>query len=318
MGQVAERNSFRTDFVWLLHLSIIAFFTAGWLVFILIMAASGERILRDGFDFFMVFIFPLIFGTFLSVIAVALSNVLRQKWWIALFGTIILLGTPLIAWVITWIGKQIARFIYLATPSDLERTILVLNMKVKPRKEMEIGNYDFDSVPLMETLALEKEGKTESSKAPKTQIEAKKSKHVLPRFYGLWQCGIAALFGGVFAGGLLLSLNYKQFQERRNYIIGIVVSFVGQFALLILLIGLSYSDTSALAIIPIVLGVFISVILWYSELQQEDIEAVNYAKESEPHSWWMVIGIIILSWIFVAIFNPLAEEIVWALDMPFM
>jgi hypothetical protein len=317
MGQAAEKNSFRTDFVLLLHLSIIAFFTAGWFLLLLILSASGERILRDGADFFMAFVFPLIFGTFLSVIAVSLSNILRQKWWIALFGTILLLGTPLIAWVITWIGKQIARFFYLATPSDLEKTILVLNMKVTPRMEKESATYDSEAARL-ETLPLVKEVNVESVKAPKARSETKKPKPDLPQFFSLWQCAIASLFGGVFAGGLMLSANYKHLQERRNYIIGIIVSLVGQFALLMLVIGLSYSDSSAVALIPIVLGISIGVYFWHNELQQEEIEHALESESAKKRSWWVVIGFVVLAWIFIAIFNPLAEEIVWAMDMPFM
>ena len=319
MGQAAEKNSFRTDFILLLHLSIIALFTAGWLVFVLIMAASGERILRDGSDYFMVFIFPLIFGSFLSVIAVALSNILRQKWWIALFGTIILLGTPLIAWIITWIGKQIARFFYLATPSDLERTILVLNMKVRPRKEKEGIDQVMDPVAFVEELPFEEVVNEDPFEAVQKEVAvgSTKAKSVPPSYFGLWQTTFAALFGGVLAGGIMISLNYKNLKETSNFVIGLAISAIGQFVLMVITVGLAYSDFYLMTLIPILLAMPICVYLWQRELQNEDIENAISLRAGKRRSWWGVVVLIVLTWIFYGIFNSAAREIIWALDMPF-
>jgi hypothetical protein len=317
MGQAAERKSIRTNFVLLLHFCIIAFFVAGWFIFVFIMALSGERILHYTEDYFIVFIFPLVFGAFLSVISVALSNILRQKWWFAVLGTIFLLGTPLLAWVITWIGKQIARYFYLATPSDLEKTILVLNMSVQPRNEF--IDQTAEPAPVVEKAPVEPKKITEPLKTPQKSIPVAPApvKSAKPLYYGLWQTTIAALFGGVLAGGLMISLNYKNLKEKSNYITGLAISIVGQFFLITLNAGLAYSDTYMITKISILLAVAICVYLWQRELQNEDVEDAISTNKGQKRSWWGVVALVVLSWVFFGLFNGLAEEIIWSLDMPF-
>ena len=324
-NKILKRHSIRTDFVLLLHLSILGLFFAIWLLFSLLMTVSGEDIFYSFGEFLYACLIILIVAAFISVISVALSNVLKQDWWIAVPGLLLLLGTPLIGLMITWIGKQIARWFYLATTSDLQRTKLILDMTVKPRKGIIYPEPVQPDKENGQDVSITPEEIEKKSKKQTAELREKKEKQLviqakpaLPRFFGLWQCVLAALFGGAFAGGMLLAFNYKHLQERRNYIIGIIISLLGQFALLMLMSSFSYVEAAMPVLISIVSGISIGVYFWYKELQHEDIKHAIELKKAEKRSWWVVIGFVVLSWLIIVVFYPLVEEIIWSLNMPFI
>jgi hypothetical protein len=296
MERKPQNKSIRMNFILLLLLSITAILVSFWLFFVSIAMVAGESIFQSmdslWFDLFMAFLFPLIVGILISSFSIILSVILRQKWWIAVPGTIILLGTPLIAFAITWIGSQIARLFYLATPKDLQLTKRLLKMTIKPRK----GYLPGDGENGAETIS---------------------QKSYL---FSLWQSTIAAIFGGFFGGGLVLSLNFKKMGGKNYFGLALIISLLLQFALVVVITGVSrmYPHPDFVILIPFMLAIPISIYLLHYELQNEEIELAISTGQVEKESWWSVLGLILISFLFNVLCIFPAYEILMNLNSPIL
>ena len=272
MDPKPEKKTIRNHFIFLLLSCITGFLVMLWFFVLIIAVLAGETLFYSidslAVDLFQVFILPILLCITIAALSIAMSIILRQKWWIALLGTIFLLGMPLIGFAITWIGSKLAYPFYLPTSRDMQQTKRILKMTVKPKNG---------------------QPSTEEEYAPAGLY-----------FFTLRQSTIAALFGGFFGGGLSLAINHKNLGEKSSYrwwiAIGLLLQFGGIAAFFAIVDYYRYLDY--VMILPFLLAIPVLIYLWHHEAQETIINNAIANQKAEQESWWRVIGLISYSIFF--------------------
>src|SRR5512138_309433 len=119
MASSTSSFSVRKNFILLLLLCIGGSVVLCWALMILIVIVTGGPIFHDKsqlfLDIFGAFILPFFFGAGIGVACLILTALARQKWWIAVPASILLLGLPLVAYLVTWLASWIVRLVYIPT-----------------------------------------------------------------------------------------------------------------------------------------------------------------------------------------------------------
>lgn len=311
MNPSTSRFSIRKNFILLLLLSISAAIVLCWFSFVFLVIATGGPIFQDrsqvGMDFFLAFIFPFFLGVAISIFSLILTAVVRQKWWIAVPASIFLLGLPLAAYVVTWLGSWIARLFYIPTPEDAERTKQFLSMSVSPKEDK--PDPDVETIKKMKLLLEEGIITQEEFAAQKQKILSAVSSEAtaqsLPRFFSIWQATAAALLGGFLAGAILISMDFKRLGDKDRFKGALVIGIVG-FLISILLSAVTMmfigTDLYPVMIIAVTLVYPIVIYLWHNEALKPTIASLVEAKQARSESWWLVLGVCCL----VLVFNYLS------------
>lgn len=312
MSTSSNHFSPRRNFIFLLFLSISGMVILCWALMMLIVLTTGGPIFTDpnqlSMDLFGTFVFPLIMAVIVSLSSLILTAVLRQKWWIALPISVILLGLPLVAYIITWLASWVARLFYQPTPEDEERTRRFLSLSVMPsEKRTETVRPDDDVESLRKLKILKDEGilSGEEFETQKQRfmdnLNAAQTYQNLPRFFSIWQAAITALFGGFFAGAVMIAINHSRLRAKDQALASVIFGFIGHLASIAISVSIAtlFTTINPLFVIPITFVNPIIIYLWYNESQKPTVGQALGTKQARAESWWMVLGINFLALIFV-------------------
>ena len=306
MNSSTSSFSVRKNFILLLLLSIGGSVILCWALFVFVVFVTGGPIFQDKsqvfLDIFMAFIFPFFLGAVISVFSLILTVIVRQKWWISVPASIFLLGTPLFAYVITWLGSWVARLFYIPTPEDAERTKQFLSMSVTPKDtkpDADIENIRKMKLLLDEGIITQDEFAAQKQKVISTLNYAAIAK-TLPRYFSIWQTTAAAVLGGFLAGAILISMNFKRLGDKDRFKGALIVGGVGYFVSILLSIFTTVfvTNLNPWLIIPINLVYPIIIYLWHNEAIRQTIAALMEAKQARSESWWVVLGVSFLVIVF--------------------
>ena len=281
-----RKNGIRGDFSILLFLIVQGLLFFGWLIIWLIDRYSTNPVYRQAYslgEFLGLLVTVFLFIFFINMIMMMLSKVVSLKWWVALPIIFLLLGTPIISWILTFIGAQIARFFYIPTVEDLIEIRKDYKITLKPQKKY---------LPVYEVFL--KAGVIEK-----------------PYTFSLWQSTIAALFGGFLGGGLLLSVNYKQLGQKWRFAIGLVLSVLLQFFLILMVFAILEwnEDITIVHLLPFLLFIPVLCHQIYSEFLQDKIPPLIANGEAKQASWWSIFWVFIIMLFFLLISHDPAYEI---------
>ena len=319
MNASTSSFSVRKNFILLLLLTISGSVILCWGFMVFIVIVTGGPIFQDKsqlfLDIFMAFIFPFFLAAGISIFSLILTVIVRQKWWIAVPASIFLLGVPLAAYVITWLGSWVARIFYIPTPEDAERTKQFLSMSVstKEDKKEDKPDADIDNLKKMKLLLEEGLITQEEFDVQKQKVISTLSQEAvvqtLPRYFSIWQTTIAAAVGGFLAGAILISMNFKRLGDKDRFKGALLVGGIGYFisVLLSIFTTVFFVGIDPRLIIPINLVYPIIVYLWHKEALKPILAPLVEAKQARNESWWVVAGIsfLVLVFYFVSLF-PIA------------
>jgi len=301
----------RRNFIFLLFLSISGMVISCWALMMLLVLTTGGPIFQDpsqlSMDLFGVFVLPFILAVIVSLSSLILTAVLRQKWWIALPISVILLGAPLVAYIITWIASWIARLFYQPTAEDEERTQRFLSLSVLPSEKRTETIRPDDDVESLRKLKLLKDEGILSAEEFETQkqrfmdnLNATQTYQNLPRFFSIWQAAITALFGGFLAGAVMIAINHSRLHAKDHAMASVIFGFIGHLVSLAISasIAIFFTSINPLFVIPVTFVNPIIIYLWYNESQKPTVGQSFSTKQARAESWWMVLGINFLAVIF--------------------
>lgn len=304
----SPRNNFsvRKNFILLLFLTIAAIVILCWFSFVFLAFISGAPIFQDEssllLDIFMVFVFPFFIGGLAGLLSLIFTALLRQKWWISVPVSILLLGLPLAAYMTTWIASWIARLFYIATPEDAERTKRFLSMSIAPAEEA----VDPEVEKMLRLKRL-----LDNGIITPDEFEAQRQKVVSagsvsaaaparPRYFSLWQVVVAAILGGFLAGAALIAINFRRLNHKDQYTGALIVCLVGYFASILIsafaAVVVAGFNPWLIMLIPMVYPVI--VYLWHNEAQQPLLRELLTSGRAKNESWWLTLGISFVALVF--------------------
>lgn len=246
-------------------------------------------------DLFMVFLFPFFLALIASVVSLVCTAIVRQKWWISVPLSIVLLGLPLMGYLFTWLAAWVARFFYISTPEDEERTKKFLSMAIVPQTEKppsELEQIKKMKALLDEGIVTPAEFNLQRQKLL-SDIERETAFQNTPRYFSIWQAVAAGALGGFLAGAVLIAINFKRLDKKEQYKSSLLVGALG----FMIAVTISAATTmiltslSAWLIIPVTLVYPILIYLWHNETMQDAISNLVITKQARNESWWLVFGI---------------------------
>lgn len=292
--------SVRKNFIILLLLTISGIVVTCWLLLMLFVIMINGPIFQDksqiSLDIFMVFLFPFFLALITSVFSLILTAIARQKWWISIPLSILLLGLPLIAYTFTWLASWIARLFYISTPEDEERTKRFLSMSIVSKTEKPISS-EIERMKKIKTLLDEGIVTQAEFDLQKEKVLSDISKEITiknaPRYFSVWQAVIAAALGGFLAGAILVAINFKRLDKKEQFRGGLIVGAAG----FIISMTISAATTMIVTSLPIWLIIPVTIVypiliyLWHNETMKDEINNLIATKQAKNESWWLVLGI---------------------------
>lgn len=307
MTASSNRFSIRKNFITLLLVTMGGGVLLCWLLFMFLAFVSKAPIFQDehqrSLDIFMVFIFPFILAVIVMVASLILAAILRQKWWIAAPLSILLLGAPLVAYVVVWLASWIARLFYIPTLEDEERTNRFFSMSIIQKAEPP----DADIAQIRKMKMLLDEGVITSDEFALqkqkvfTNINEEITKRNVPRYFSIWQAVAAAAFGGFAAGALLIALNFKKLKREDQFRGSLLIVFIGLIvsATLNALISTLVSNLPVWFNISLTATYPILIYLWYNETIRNDIGKLVAKEQARNESWWLAAGLSLVAFVLL-------------------
>ncbi len=307
MTASSNRFSIRKNFITLLLVTMGGGVLLCWLLFMFLAFVSKAPIFQDehqrSLDIFMVFIFPFILAVIVMVASLILAAILRQKWWIAAPLSILLLGAPLVAYVVVWLASWIARLFYIPTPEDEERTNRFFSMSIVQKAEP--PDADIAQIRKMKTLldegVITSDEFTLQKQKVFTNINEEITKRNVPRYFSIWQAVAAAAFGGFAAGALLIALNFKKLKREDQFRGSLLIVFIGLIvsATLNVLISTLVSNLPVWFNISLTATYPILIYLWYNETIRNDIGELVAKEQARNESWWLAAGLSLVAFVLL-------------------
>lgn len=309
MNTSTSSFSVRKNFILLLFLTISGIVLICWFLFILLGIVAGAPIFQDeshlSLDIFAVFLFPFFLATITGVFSLIFTAIMRQKWWISVPLSILLLGFPLAAYIFTWLASWVARLFYISTPEDEERTKKFLSMSIASPTDK--SNIDIEYIKKMKLLLDEGIITQDEFMLQKQKVLSNISKEIetqnVPHYFSIWQAVVAAVLGGFLAGAILIAINFKRLGNKEQFNGSLLAGFIG----FIIAVTISVSTTMLVTslpiwlIIPVTVTYPIFIYLWYNEAMKDTVSALIITKQARNESWWLVLGISLV----VVVFNYL-------------
>jgi len=260
---------------------------------------AGSPIFQDKsqitLELFTVFIFPFFLAAFTSIFSLILTAIARQKWWISVPLSILLLGLPLAAYIFTWLASWIARLFYISTQEDEERTKKFLSMSIASKIEKPAS--DVEQIKKMKLLLDEGIISQDEFNLQKEKILSDISKEITiqnaPRYFSVWQATIAAVLGGFLAGAILIAINFKRLDKKEQFKGSLIAGVIG----FMIAVTISTATTMIVTSLPIWLIIPVTIVypiliyLWHNETMKDEIGNLVATKQAKTESWWLVLGI---------------------------
>jgi hypothetical protein len=299
MNTSSSSFSVRKNFIILLLLTISGIVVTCWLLLMLLVIMTGGPIFQDksqlSLDIFMVFLFPFFLAIMTSVFSLLFTAIARQKWWISVPLSILLLGLPLAAYVFTWFASWVARLFYIVTPEDEERTKKFLSMSIGSKTEKpvsEIEQIKKMKLLLDEGIITQDEFNLQKQKVL-SDINSKLTIQSAPRYFSIWQTTVAAALGGFLAGAVLIAINFKRLDKKEQFKSSLFVGIIG----FMIAVTISVSTTMILTslpdwlIVPVTIVYPILIYLWHNEAMKDTVSILVKTKQAKNESWWLVLGV---------------------------
>lgn len=272
---------------------------------ILVIMAGGP-IFQDksqmSLEIFMVFLFPFFLAAITSVFSLIFTAIARQKWWISVPLSILLLGLPLAAYIFTWLASWVARLFYISTPEDEERTRKFLSMSIVSKTEKpvsEIEQIKKMKLLLDEGIITQDEFNLQKQKVL-SDINSEITIQNTPRYFSIWQATVAAALGGFLAGAILIAINFKRLDKKEQFKGSLLVGVIG----FMIAVTISVSTTMLLTSLPIWLIIPVTIVypilvyLWYNEAMKDTVSTLATTKQAKNESWWLMLGISLVTVVF--------------------
>lgn len=291
--------SVRQNFIILLLLTISGIVVTCWLLLMLLVIMIGGPIFQDksqmSLDIFMVFLFPFFLAIITSIFSLIFTAIARQKWWISVPLSILLLGLPLAAYIFTWFASWVARLFYISTPEDEERTKKFLSMSIVSKAEKPTS--DIEQIKKMKLLLDEGIITQDEFNLQKQKILSDINSEVTiqnaPRYFSIWQATIAAALGGFLAGAILIAINFKRLNKKEQFKGSLFAGVIG----FMIAVTISTATTMIVTSLPIWLIIPVTIVypiliyLWHNETMKDEISNLVATKQAKNESWWLVLGI---------------------------
>ncbi len=299
MNTSTRSFSVRQNFIILLLLTISGIVVTCWLLLMLLVIMTGGPIFQDksqtSLDIFMVFLFPFFLAIITSIFSLIFTAIARQKWWISVPLSILLLGLPLVAYIFTWFASWVARLFYISTPEDEERTKKFLSMSIVSKAEKPAS--DVEQIKKMKLLLDEGIISQDEFNLQKQKVLSDINKEITmqnaPRYFSVWQATIAAVVGGFLAGAILIAINFRRLDKKEQFKGSLIVGVIG----FMIAVTISTATTMIVTSLPIWLIIPVTIVypiliyLWHNEAMKDEISNLIATKQAKNESWWLVLGI---------------------------